>query len=227
MHGMMTHTTSVLITAPTADVLSVADCKDMLGITSDSQDDMIEAAIGAVASSLDPATGGWLGRALRPQTWELRRPSFWGHNSPSGPCSLRIVLPYPVLTSVTSVKYDTWDGVETTLVENTDYRVFGLGQYLPAYITPQYNGVWPSARYDYESVRIRYVCGYDGDAIPKPIIQFIALQVRMLLSNVERNLYMSLETIPGVRERRWIVSEAANAQIKTAADSLLTTYRVW
>lgn len=218
MNPVVFQKTSVLITAPTADVLSVDDCKSMLGITSDSQNDMIEAAIGAVVATIDPSSGGWLGRALRPQTWELRLSQF-------PRCA--IDLPFPVHTEVTSVKYDDASGTEQTLVENTNYRVFNLNQRTRASIAPPYLSYWPYARVDRESVRIRYVCGYAGGDMPKPITSFIALQVRMLLSNVERNLYLSMDSIPGVRERRWIVSEAANAQIKSAADGLLSTYRVW
>lgn len=208
----------VLITAPTVDVLSVADCKATLGITSDGQDAMIEASIGAVVATLDPASGGWLGRALRPQTWELRLSGFI--------CN-KIELPYPILTSLTSVKYDDSDGAEQTLTVTTDYRVYGQGGHGKAYIVPAYNDYWPTARSDYEAVRIRYVCGYAGTAMPKPITQFIALQVRMLLSNIERNLYLSGEDIPGVRSRRWVVSDSANELIRKAGDNLLSTYRVW
>jgi len=207
-----------LITAPTAAVVSVDDCKSLLGISGSSQDDMIDGAIGAIAATLDPASGGWLGRALRPQTWELRLSGF-----PAG----GIELPYPVQTALTSVKYDDTAGVEQTLVADTDYRVFGLNGHHKARVSPVYNGAWPVARSDDESVRIRYVCGYATTAMPKPIVSAVALGVRNLIATGERNLYLSSEEVPGVRTRSWIVSENAEKVLRRAFENLLSIYRVY
>jgi hypothetical protein len=44
------------------------------------------------------------------------------------PDAHRIVLPYPPLQSVSSVKYLDVNGVDQTLVLGTDYRVLGMGQ---------------------------------------------------------------------------------------------------
>lgn len=219
----------VLITAPTADVVSLADCKAALGISTSGQDAMITAALAAVSQALDPATGGWLGRALRPQTWELRLSQF--------PCG-KIDLPYPVLTEVASVKYDDQAGVEQTLDIDTGYRVFGLGGHNKAYVAPAYNQSWPSARCDREAVRIRFVCGYapavpaspgpaSADMLPAPIKQAIILSVRMILSNVERNLYLSSDKVDEIGEKRYVVSYVANELVKRASEGLLSAYRVW
>src|SRR5689334_14755400 len=89
--------TRALITAPTDDVMTLSDCKAALGISGTSQDTLITALLAAVVGQLDPASSGWLGRALRPQTWEFRLFGF---------PSRGIDLPYPPLISVTSVKYD-------------------------------------------------------------------------------------------------------------------------
>jgi uncharacterized phiE125 gp8 family phage protein len=82
--------TSVLITAPTDDVLTLTELKTALSITSDTQDDLLETLRDAVTETLDPASGGWLGRALRPQTWELRLSQF--------PYAAGIDLPFPTHT---------------------------------------------------------------------------------------------------------------------------------
>src|SRR2546430_1116586 len=66
----------ILIEAPDQDVISLADCKAAIGIVDDSQDSAIQIAIRAVSDALDPASLGWLGRALRRQTWELQLESF-------------------------------------------------------------------------------------------------------------------------------------------------------
>jgi uncharacterized phiE125 gp8 family phage protein len=210
--------TSVLITAPTEDVMTLAELKTALGVTSNGQDNLLEALRNAVVATLDPSSGGWLGRALRSQTWELRLPAFSG----SGP----VELPYMPVTEVSSVKYDDMAGDEHTLTEDTDYRVFELNSVrAKCYLVPPYLGFWPVSRSDRESVRIQYVAGYS--TVPQPIKSAIALAVKSLQSVGERNLFMSLENIPDVREARYIVSDVAEKIIRSAVDSLLSPYRVW
>lgn len=208
----------VLITAPTVRVITAAEARTMLALSDSTPDAMIEAMIDAVTGTIDPATRGWLGRALRPQTWELRLDCFPGE---------RIDIPYPVLTELTSIKYDSTAGVETTMVENTDYRVFGLGGHDKAYVTTIYNGTWPTPRADDESVRIRFVAGYAGVAMPQAIKSAVALGVKHLISTGERSLYIAREDIPGVRSRQYVVSEAAGKAIETAIGGLLAPFRVW
>jgi hypothetical protein len=126
--------------------------------------------IDASVDLLDPAAGGYLDRALRPQTWELRLESF--------PCG-EIILPFPPLIAITSVKYDDVAGTERTLTANTNYRTLGSGGTGKQSVAPPYNVVWPISRCYPESVRIRYSCGYDSttDTMPVPIKQAIHLAV--------------------------------------------------
>jgi uncharacterized phiE125 gp8 family phage protein len=210
-----------LITGPTDSVLTLADCKTALGITDTSQDDMITALIDAVVGSLDPATGGYLGRALRPQTWEYRLDSFPGRE---------IEIPYPPLISITSVKYDDFSGTEQTLTEGTDFNVIALDDFDNARIAVPYASIWPVPRRYPESVRIRFQSGYattPADSLPKAIKSAIALCVRSLLNNAEQNLYLSQRSIQGVGSRSYVVSAAANAAIQQATDTLLASYRVY
>lgn len=210
-----------LITGPTDSVLTLADCKTALGITDTSQDDMITALIDAVVGSLDPATGGYLGRALRPQTWEYRLDGF-----PDG----EIEIPYPPLISIASIKYDDTGGTEHTLTVDTDYKLIGSGDFDKARIAPPYQQIWPIARRYPESVRIRFQSGYAAtptDNLPKAIKNAVALCVRSLLNNAEQNLYLSQKSVQGVGSRSYVVSAAANAAIQQATDSLLASYRVY
>lgn len=182
----------VLITAPTDDALTRAAVKQHLRIDFDDDDDLIDAVILAAVAQLDPAAGGWLGRALRPQTWEFRLYGFPNRG---------IQLPYPPLISVTSLKYDDVNGVEQTLVENTGFRVLGIGAKGKQVVAPLYNQIWPSARSDSESVRIRFQCGYPvaivadhdhippivgvPDALPAPIVAWLKLIIGSLYENRE------------------------------------------
>jgi uncharacterized phiE125 gp8 family phage protein len=213
--------TRVLITSPTDGVTTKAAVKSALGITDTSQDDMIDAALAAMVSQLDPATGGWLGRALRPQTWELRLRGF------PGDCP--IDLPFPPLISITSVKYDDQGGSEYTLVEGTDYRILASGSKGKQAIAPPYLQLWPIARCDYESVRIRYQCGYaltPADTMPAAIIQAVTLGVRGMLSNTA-NMFVQLDKVEGMGEKRYQVTAAAADIARTAIENLLGAYRSW
>jgi hypothetical protein len=230
-----------LITAPTQDVVTLEEAKAQLRIDDDAQDDLIQAILDATVAQIDPSSGGWLDRALRPQTWEIRRPTFYSATDQGNPRAewgvypfnaATISLPFPPLMSVVSVKYDDGAGVEHTLVEGTGFRVLGRDTVQgKASIAPLINQYWPVTRVDFESVRIRYTCGYDksvsGDLLPRPIKQAIHLAVRQLYSLGERNLFQSLKTVVGVSETRWVVSPMASQIIDEAVTSLLSTYRVW
>lgn len=168
-----------LISAPTEDVISLAEAKAHLRVDAGDDDDLIEALVRAASSVLDPASGGWLGRALRPQTWELRLPGF-----PSG----EIVLPIPPLIAISSFKYDDSAGVEQTLAVTTGYRILSAGGLSKVMLAPPWNGTWPAARPDVESVRIRFNAGYataDPDPLPAPIVAWIKLHLGKLYEQRE------------------------------------------
>lgn len=210
--------TARLITPPTASVVTVAEVKTMLGITTDADDALLAAFIEATVGTIDAASGGWLQRALAPQTWEFCLDCF---------PATGIALPFPPVTEVTSVKYDDTAGAEQTLVEGNDYRVLGLGQHGKTSLVPAYGASWPSATAGAESVRIRYVCGYATADMPQAIKSAIALGVKQLQSTSERNLFLSRESIPGVRDRQFVVSDAAGAVITRAIENLLSPFHVW
>lgn len=229
-------TSRYLIEPPSDEVVSLAEAKDHLRITSSSTDDLVQAMIDAAVAQLDPAKGGWLGRALRPQTWEVRCAGFPVAYCGSGygrdfRRQSMIELPYPPLLLVESVKYDDSDGVERTLVEDTDYRVIGLGGDGKAAVAPIYNGTWPSSvRCDIESVRVRFMCGYElatVETMPAAIRQAVLLMVKNLYGLSERNLFVSAETVDGVGSRNFVVTENAGLVMRAAAESLLASYRVW
>jgi hypothetical protein len=191
---------------------------------------LIDGFIAAAVNQLDPAGGGWLGRALRPQTWELRLSSFSQHNCFDHRYGQHqaIVLPFPPLISVDSVKYDDTSGVEQTLVEGTGFRVFGLGALARCAIAPLYQQSWPVARSDRESVRIRFTAGYPvavaadpnhvppivavPDRLPAPVLVWLKLYIGSLYENRET-------FIVGTRE---IV-----AQLPDHIMQMLSTYRVY
>ncbi len=197
----------VLITPPAVAVVTLAEAKAHLRVDHADDDALIGGMIAAATGHLDPAGGGWLGRALRPQTWELRLDFF-----PYG----AILLPYPPLISVDSVTYDDDDGVEQELVAGTGYRVFAGGAW-NARIEPVYGGAWPSVRCDRDAVRIRYVSGYPpaGEETPDGLPAAITAAVLLMVGD----LYAHRET----------VADGAPAKVPVSAtvDALLAPFRVY
>lgn len=217
--------TRILITAPTADVIDLAECKAALGITTTSQDAIISAALEAAVDNLDPAAGGWLGRALRRQTWELQLSGF-------PYCREEIRLPYPPLVSVDSVKYDDSSGAEHVLTEGDSYQVIGVGSKSFGKIVPAYNVDWPSARCIDGSVRIRFTCGYAvgsdspevADAMPGSIKQAVVLMVRSVMSSAAQNQFLTQDSVVGVGAKSYVVSAEAVNAMQQAAEILLSPY---
>lgn len=170
----------VLISPPTQDVVTLAEAKEHLRVDANDDDTLIGRLIGQVVASLDPASGGTLGRALRPQTWELRLAEF-------PLCPIR--LPFPPAIEIESIKYDAADGAEQT-VAGSDYRLIGQGAFQPVRLSLSYGASWPAARYSEEAVRIRFVAGYDaddegGDRLPTAIKVAALLMIGDLYENRE------------------------------------------
>lgn len=223
---------AVLVDPPTDPAVTLADAKQALGISDTSQDLIIAAAIAATSDALDPAAGGWLGRALRPQQWELQLRSFgrrhhYGQINPRQQQAVEahhIVLPYPPLLSVDSVKYLDVNGVDTSLVLGTDYRVLGMGQpYGKAFIAPLYAMSWPVPRFDHASVRIQFTCGYDEDVAKMPGVlrQAIILGARALMSVTSRDMLLFEDRIDGLGLKRYQNNPAAADIVNKAIKALL------
>jgi uncharacterized phiE125 gp8 family phage protein len=226
---------SILITPPDPDVAAVTldEAKIGLGITSTSQDDIVAAAIAAAADALDPASGGWLGRALRPQTWELQLRAFGSHRAHwHHTCANAILLPYPPLISVDSVKYLDSAGVDQTLALTTGYRVLGKGQvYGRAYIAPPYAGAWPVARFDDASIRIRFTAGYADDsdpasAMPRSLKHAIILGARALMSVTSRDMLLFEDRVEGMGSKRYQNNPAVAEIVNKAIASLLSNLSI-
>lgn len=222
---------AVLVEAPLEDVVSLSECKAALGISGTDQDVVIQAAIHAAVDNLDAASG-WLGRALREQTWELQLRSFNDRRAKVAPFNnpLAIPLPFPPLLSVPSVKYFDVAGVDQTLVLGTGYRVLGLGAPLERQaIAPIYQGVWPIGRDDDASVRIRFTCGYDEDqnVMPRQLKQAVCLAVRDLIPLMTRDQMLFEDRVEGIGSKRYQNNPEFAAVTRNAISGLLASLSVY
>ncbi|EJW12738.1 hypothetical protein A33M_1708 [Rhodovulum sp. PH10] len=200
--------TAILVSAPTVPLLSLAEAKRHLRVEHDEDDELIAAQVAAVAGQLDPAFSGWLGRALRPQTWRLDLLGF-----PRG----EIVLPYPPLVSISSIFYTAPDGTEQTLAAGTGYRIVDSDSRGKAMLAPPYGKSWPSVRTDYGAVRITFEAGYavtsDGEAETDTLPPAIKAWAKLAVAT----LYDRRETV---------VSGQVSA-LPAKVDGMILPYRVW
>jgi hypothetical protein len=213
-------TQTVAVIEPPALLLTASEVRDRLGI--DDGDAILSPLIKAVSAQLEPPNG-WVGRAFGKQTLEMRL--SWFEN-----CWEGLKLRFPPFREMISINYLDTDGVEQTLDPAT-YAVAGAIGTDIARLVLAYGASWPtvqSMRLASETVRIRYVAGYDHDDPQLDAVKAaIALAVRNLRSVSARDLSISAENVPGVGSRNYILSETASKVIGNAVDALLQGYRVY
>jgi len=159
----------LLISAPSAEPITLAEAKNELGVIHDADDAKILRNIVTARAEFD-GKDGVLGRCLMPQTWELIYDSF-----PSGP----IKIPLPPLQSIASIKYLDVLGAEQTVPE-TGYAVDPASE--PGWVAPA--TVWPTTYDSINTVRIRFVAGYaNAAAVPKTLIGAMMLRIQALYND--------------------------------------------
>lgn len=113
-------------------------------------------------------------RTIVTSTLELRLASF---------TSEKILLPRPVVTAITSVKYKDSTATELTIA-NTDYQLMDWEE--PAILLPVYGISWPGARGAEGDITIEYVAGYpSASAVPLSIRLAILMMVKTWFDNRE------------------------------------------
>ena len=141
-----------------------------------------------------PWSGGYYNRLIRsmgPNPWWL--PTTQGI----------IMLPYPPLQSVLSIKYmDPASGVLYNTIDPTKY-VYTANS-TPGRVQPTYGAVWPLARPQIDAVQITYTCGYGVNTTDIPAS--IRLAMRSIIAASYEN-----------REASWTV--ASSHQRRCSSDS--------
>lgn len=188
-----------LVTAPTGDIITVAQFKTHARIDVTDDDTLIQGYINAAIDHLD-GRDGILGRALRPQTWDYITDSFPRRG---------IELPTPPTISVDSVKYLDTSYTEQTLA-TANYRVVQGGSG-GSVIRLADGYTWPVLPCEPDAVRVRFQCGYSDDSsglttVPEAIRQAVYLIVAHWYENREE------------------VSEVEMSRIPMGAKALLSTY---
>lgn len=187
----------VCVTAPTEDLVSLADARAHLRVDDNDSDDLISSLVAAATQHLD-GYSGVLGRALAPQTWRV---------DVSGPSCGTIRLNLPPVREIVSVKYVS-AGEEVTLAP----AAYRLGEdELSAFVTLNEGYCWPSTDCREDAWRVTFAAGYaDAASVPEPIKQAIKLLVGHWYRNREGvNVGNIVTTMP------------------LAVEALTAPYRVW
>lgn len=138
-----------LVTGPVSWPLTVSECKQHLRIDHSDEDTLIDSYLRAATAQAETV----LDRQLMTAIWRL---SFHGF------CGWEISLPKPPLQSVSSITYLDTAGTTQTLSSSL-YVVDTYSE--PGRITPSYNAVWPSVRWQMNSVNITFIAGYASAAV--------------------------------------------------------------
>ncbi len=162
-----------IITAATSEPITLAEARKHLRIEpygspeAHPDDSYISMLITAAREWCEQYTG----RGLASQTIEMALDEFPDNE---------IQLPLTPVTSITSVKYVSTAGVETT-ISNSVYALDDYSQ--PNWLVLTYGSVWPDTNGGANNIKIRMVAGNTSSNIPFPIKSAILLIIGNLYEN--------------------------------------------
>jgi uncharacterized phiE125 gp8 family phage protein len=158
-----------LKTKPAIEPVTIAEATNYLRIDLDPEDTEEINYLESIIATAREWCEGFQKRAYITQTWEMTL-DYWTYNI--------IEIPKGSLQSIVSIKYKDSLGVETPLVENTDFVYSKRG--ILGRVTPAYGKSWPSfTPYPLDAITIEFKCGYGdtADKVPEKVIQAMKLLI--------------------------------------------------
>jgi uncharacterized phiE125 gp8 family phage protein len=163
------HTSTLLITPPTIEPLTLAEAKRHLRIVTDDENGEILRWIRTARRQVEQDTG----RALLTQTWDLFQDGSLG--------SGWITLPIAPVQTVTSVNSTSSAGTET--VWSATHYVVDTAS-VPARLGLTDSGSWPSDLRAFQPIRVRFVAGWTTAALlPPDLLAAVTLLLGWLSEN--------------------------------------------
>lgn len=157
-----------IITAATAEALTLDEARDQLRITHTAEDYYLNGLIPRARELFQARTG----HCLMPTTYELTLQKF----------AYAIELKMPPIISITSVKYTDVDGAEQTLA-STEYVLDNTSP-LRGYVVHDVDVTYPDIYTGINGVRVRYQAGYATAAlVPGVIKQWMLMQISNWFNN--------------------------------------------
>lgn len=192
-----------LIAAPAEEPVTLAEAKAHCRVDFTDDDALIQMLISSAREAAETITR----RALVQQQWKIVADRFpspmagrlthywlgqqWGLAGmggvstflPTGFTGYEVILPFPPLVSVDSIKYIDASGVQQTM-PSTDYKVDDVSE--PARIIPAFGKAWPTTRQEANAVEITFTCGFaDKAAVPAGIKTWMLIRIGTLYENRE------------------------------------------
>ncbi len=221
-----------LTAAPTAEPFAVTDASLRQHLRLDAGDTSRDAALAIYIGQAREAAEQICRRAFITQSWLLSLDAFpapgletssanwygpsWGVGpgpltmvKPDGKTQFEIILPYPPLQTVDSIKYYDASGVLQTL-DPAQYYVDSVTE--PARVTPAYGTTWPSTLNRANAVEVRFTAGYDstGALLPNGIRSWMLMHIADRFEN-------DIASVMGIR---------GTVETHPYVDRLLDPYRV-
>jgi uncharacterized phiE125 gp8 family phage protein len=187
-----------LVTAPTAEPVSLAEGKAHLRVSHANEDALIATYLMAARAAAENYTR----RALAVQTFDQTFDYCFPRTAEGRP---RMVLLRSPVVTVTSVSYVDTAGLTQTL-NPSQYLFDAFG--IEGRIEPAYGVTWPEARDQMAAVTVRFVAGYAQ--IPEPVRAAILLTLGHLYEH-----------------REDVVVGTISSELPRGAEALLFPYRVF
>lgn len=164
--------TMILLSAPTAEPITLGEAKAHLRVDTDAEDTLIQSLIMASRLHIEAA----LDLALITQTWRLRRDTW--------PSSRTLTLPIRPIQSVISVKVYDDDDIPRA-IDPASFILDGAAN--PARLVWRGNGSAPASGLAANGIEIDFVAGHgDGPAdVPQPMRQALLLLIAHWYENRE------------------------------------------
>lgn len=182
-------------------------------------DPFVTAMIAAAQAAIDGPTGPW-GLALGVQVLEWTTDGFGCVGGEA------ISLPYGPVLEIIAINYRAVSGGWLS-IDAAGLEVSRSGFGAPV-------GGWPSPAAGEGVVRIRYRAGFAkreaGEFVPDPPASAVAaviLAAQHLKSLAGQNLFLRSQSVDGVGDRTWTVSDAAGKAIEAATANLMKPLRVF
>lgn len=196
----------VLVVEPPESAVTLAEAKAQSRVLHSAEDALITLYVDAATKHLD-GPDGWLGRAIMPQTLELRAPL---------PCHA-IRLPLPPLISLASVTYLDRDEVEQTAELDDFYLCGAEGNILtPTGDTP----AWAGGSTRANALTVQYQAGYVADPEADPLVADVPEPIKAAILLMAADLYRHRETFT-------TASAVSSVPMSLTVERLLAPYRVF
>jgi hypothetical protein len=134
-----------------------------------------------------------------------------------------IVIPMSPIQTVASVSYLDSGGASQVL--DSSLYVLTKGD-IQSRVSHAVNTSWPATQLTSGSVKVRLVAGFGDSAadVPETLKMAVLLEVSHLRSLTANNLFLSLDSVTGVGEKRYIVGSGSGDVISAAVSALMQDY---